>query len=174
LRQAKAQMMKKGNVAMAAYYVLPDGDVKRERIEDPALIESAEARAIIFESFRARAKELSAEAVIWVSDIWYLDSPSDVYRQRIEELGGGRTFRQLVDDYGVVKTAALGYGVAYEAVNVVLQTADWKYILIALYERRGADQSHISFLREFVLTDTETSPAHPVGRGVSMFHPEEE
>ena len=168
MKSAKKRLARTGSLAINVVYVLPNGDVIKEETADPALINNGPARAILFDMMRNRIQELKAEAVIWTSDIWYLDSSPAIYQERIREIGI-ENFRALTDRLGVVASANQGFGIAREAINLVLQTYDWTYCLVQFYARRGSDQSHIVFLQQDIHDMGVGDDKRAVGRGVQLF-----
>ena len=167
MRSAKSKLERKRAIGMYFLYILPDGDVKREDVED-ALINSWEAREIVFEQAKDRAKQLQAQAVIDVGDSWMLDTTAPEHEALIETLGKDRWLR-ITNRLGVEASAKAGMGVAREALHVALATPDWNYMLIQTYERRGADRSHVFFLGQPREWDEENPLMEARGRGASIF-----
>ena len=165
LKAAKRKIEKKhGELDMYFVYVLPDGSVEREDV-DQAVPNSPEAKAIQFRRVRERAREVNAEAVIMVSDAWMLDSAAPAH-QAVREGLGEEVACAIADDVGVVEAARLGLGRAMEVIQVVLDTPGWCYGLTQEYEKVGGDRRFIRFVGEPIVFDDSVAGVRAGGRGL--------
>ena len=108
MRAAKRRMEKKGLIDMYFVYVRPDGSVEREDV-DGSVVNSPEAKSIQFKDAGQRARQTGAEAVIYMSDAWFLDPRGQEYEANIGALGS-EVAREIADEVGVVEARAVGAG----------------------------------------------------------------
>lgn len=167
MRAAKRRMEKKGLIDMYFVYVRPDGSVEREDV-DGSVVNSPEAKSIQFKDAGQRARQIGAEAVIYVSDAWFLDPRGQEYEANIAALGI-EVAREIADEVGVVEAARLGLGKALEVIQVVLQTPNWNYSLIQEYERLGTSKMFIRFVGQPHEFDDSDGTARASGRGMAFF-----
>jgi hypothetical protein len=132
LEEAKARLVAENNFDPAIFLAVDSVIVN---IPFPGnAMNSGKAKSMLFGVVKLMAKELNADAVVFLSDGWTLEF-TDEQRARFSDPEYAAAFERISRDEGAVRCAELGYGELWEVILVTVQSPLLNILVTQLYQR---------------------------------------